>query len=60
MCGMVHHGQRLAFGIEAGEHGARVHPRLDQLDGHVSLDGLPLLGQPDGAHAAFADPSSSL
>ena len=52
---MVHHGQRLAFGIEAGQHRARVHPRLDQLDGHVASDRLPLFGQPDGPHAPFAD-----
>ena len=33
----------------------RVHPGLDQLERHLPLDRLGLLGQVDGAHAALAD-----
>ena len=32
-----------------------VHARLDDLQGHLAADRLPLLGHVDDAHAAFAD-----
>ena len=52
---VVHHRQGLAFGLEAGDHLAGVHPRLDDLQGHFSVHRLLLLGHVDHAHAAFAD-----
>ncbi len=53
--GVVHQGQSLAFGLEAGDDLAGVHAGLDQLDGDEALDRLGLLGHPDAAHAALAD-----
>ena len=53
--GVVHQGQRLPLGLEAGDDLPGVHARLDQLDGDQALDRLGLLGHPDAAHAAFAD-----
>ena len=52
---VVHHGQGLPLGLEAGDDLAAVHARLDDLDGDLALDGMGLLGHEDGAHAAFAD-----
>ena len=52
---MVHQCQRLPFGLEASQHLLRVHPGLDHLNGHPTVDGFLLLGHPDRAHAAFAD-----
>ncbi len=52
---VVHQGQRLPFGLEAGDNLFRVHAGLDQLDGDEALDRLGLLRHPDAAHAAFAD-----
>ena len=53
---VVHQRQRLAFGIEAGEHLRSVHARLDHLDGDLPPHRLRLLGQPHLTHAAFAQP----
>ena len=53
--GMVHQGQRLPLGLEAGDHVAGVHARLDDLEGHLAADGLLLLGDEDQAKAPFAD-----
>ena len=53
--GMVHQGEGLPLGLEPREDLARVHARLDELEGDAALDRLGLLGDPDGAHAAFAD-----
>ena len=52
---VVHQRQGLAFGLEPGDHLLRVHPRLDDLEGHPSCDRLLLLGHVDDAHAAFAN-----
>ena len=52
---MVHQGQGLPLGLEAGDDLLRVHAGLDELDGDQALDRLGLLGHPDRAHAAFAD-----
>jgi hypothetical protein len=40
---------------EAGDHLPAVQARLDDLQRHLALDGLGLLGHEDGAHAALAD-----
>ncbi len=53
--GVVHHGQRLPFRVEALEHGLCVHPRFDEFERDLAFDRLGLLGDPDLAHAAFAD-----
>ena len=53
--GVVHQGQGLPLGLEAGDHLAGVHARLDDLQGHLAAHGRVLLGHVDDAHAAFAD-----
>ena len=52
---VVHHGQGLPFGLEAGDHLARVHPGLDDLQRHATADGPLLLGHEHHAKAALAD-----
>ena len=52
---MVHHRQGLPLGLEAGDHLAAVHARLDDLERGLALHGLGLLGHEDRAHAALAD-----
>jgi hypothetical protein len=52
---VVHHGQRLALGLESRQHLLGVHARLDQLQGDAAPDRLGLLGLPDLPHAALAD-----
>ena len=52
---VVHHGQGLPLLLEARQHGLAVHASLDQLQRHLALDRLGLLGDPDFAHAALAD-----
>ncbi len=52
---VVHHGQGLPLGLEAGDDLAAVHPRLDDLQRDAAADRLELLGHEDGAHAPFAD-----
>jgi hypothetical protein len=51
---MVHQREGLALGLEAGDHLPGVHPQLDDLEGDLAADRLPLFGQPDRAAAAFA------
>jgi hypothetical protein len=58
--GVVHQGQSLPLGPEAGDDLLRVQAGLDELDGHQPLDRLGLLGHPDRAHAAFADKLNEL
>ena len=53
--GVVHQGQGLPLGLEAGDDLPRVHAGLDELQRDQALDRLGLLGHPDGAHAALAD-----
>ena len=45
----------LAFGLEPGDDLPGVHPGLDKLYGHGSLDRLGLLGHPDRPHPPFTD-----
>ena len=52
---MIHHGQGLALGFEAGDDLGAVHAGLDDLQCDAAADGLLLLGHVDDAHAAFAD-----
>ena len=53
--GMVHQGQGLALGLEAGHDLFGVHPQLDDFQGHAAADRFLLLGHIDHPHAAFAD-----
>ena len=53
--GVIHQGQRLPLGLEAGQHLATVHARLHQLERDFALHRLRLLGHVDRAHAPFAD-----
>jgi hypothetical protein len=55
MLGMVHHRERLALGLEAGDDLPAVHAGLEDLEGDAALDRLALFGHPDFAEAAFAD-----
>ena len=52
---MVHHGQGLALGLEAGDDLPGVHAQLDDLEGDTAADRFLLLGHVNHAHAAFAD-----
>ncbi len=52
---VVHHGQGLPLGLEAGDDLAAVHARLDDLERDLALHGVGLLRHVDRAHAAFAD-----
>ena len=57
---VVHQRQRLPLLLEALQHGLGVHAGLDELERDVALDRFGLLGDPDLAHAAFADLSTSV
>ena len=52
---MVHQGQRLPLGLEAGDDLPGVHARLDDLEGHLAADRLLLLGHEHQPEAALAD-----
>ena len=52
---VIHHGQRLALGLEPGDHLMRVHAELDYLEGDQARHPFGLLGLPDGAKAALAN-----
>ena len=56
---MIHHGQRLPLGLEAGDHLLGVHAQLDDLERDAAADGFGLLGDIDHAAPAFADPFGS-
>lgn len=44
--GMVHHRQRLPFGLEASQHRLRVYAGFDKLQRHLAPHGLRLFGDP--------------
>ena len=52
---MIHHGQRLPLGLEAGDDLLGVHAQLDDLERDAPAHRLLLLGHIDHAAAAFAD-----
>ena len=52
---MIHHGQRLPLGLEAGDDLLGVHAQLDDLERDAAAHRLGLLGDIDHAAAAFAD-----
>ncbi len=51
---VIHHRQRLTFGLEAGHDLFCVHPLFDDLQRDPPRHGLGLLGEVHDAHAAFA------
>ena len=53
--GVIHHRQRLALLLEAGDDLAGVHAELDDLERHAPLDRRALLGHVDRAEAALAE-----
>src|SRR5208282_5670811 len=53
--GVVHHGQGLPLGREAGQNSLGVHARLDDLHGDGAFYRFGLQGHKHDAHAAFAD-----
>ena len=53
--GVVHHRQRLALGLEAGDDLPGVHAGLDDLQRHLAAHGVRLFGDVDDAHAPLAD-----
>ena len=53
--GVVHQGQGLAFGLEAGENLTGIHARLDYLEGDLALNRLLLVGKIDDATPTLAD-----
>ncbi len=57
---VVHQGQGLALGLEAGDHLVGIQTRLDDLQGHLSPNGSLLLGHVDDTHAPFPDLLQSL
>ncbi len=52
---VVHQGQGLAFCLEPGNHVARVHSRLENLQRDLAADGLGLLGNEDQAEPTLTD-----
>jgi hypothetical protein len=52
---VVHAGESLAFGLEAFKEDVVGDADADELDSDKALEGSGLFGQPDLAHAAFAE-----
>jgi hypothetical protein len=52
---MIHQGEGLPFGLEAGDDRARVHAELDDLDGDFAPERLQLRGAIDDPATALAD-----
>ena len=51
---MVHHRQRLPFGLETRDHLAAVHARFHDLQRNRTVQGLVLFSPINHAHAPFA------
>ncbi len=54
---MIHHRQRLALVMEAGQDLGGIHADLHHLKSHAPANGFTLLGEINGAHAPFAQRS---
>ena len=52
---MIHHGQRLPLGVEAGDDRLRVHAQLDHLESDAAPNRRILLSHPHDTTAALAD-----
>ena len=48
--GMIHHGHGLPFALEAGNHVATIHARLQNFDRHATPDRIGLLGCENPSH----------
>ena len=53
---VVHHGQRLAFLFEPGEHVFRIHPEADDFQGDAPPHRFLLFREIDHAAASFTEP----
>ena len=52
---VVHEGQRLPLGFEAGDHLPRVHAWLEDLECYLAADRMLLLRHKDNSEPSFAD-----
>jgi hypothetical protein len=52
---VVHEGEGLALGYEAGDDLSGIHAGLDDFQGDAAADRVGLFGHEDDAHTAFAD-----
>jgi len=50
---MIHHRERLALGLEAGDDLFGIHAKLDDLESDPPLERLTLLGHVDDTHSTF-------
>jgi hypothetical protein len=50
---VIHHGQRLAFGLETGDHLPGIHSKLDDLERDATPHRFLLLGFIDNPAPAF-------
>jgi len=57
---VVHHRQSLPLSLEAGDNLLRVHPRLDDLQGHTASHRAFLFRQVDNAEPSFAKSAQEL
>ena len=53
--GMIHPRQRLALGLKARDDFSRIESEFHEFDGHDAVDGRPLLGLVDHAHAPLSE-----
>jgi hypothetical protein len=56
---VVHHRQRLALVVEAGQHLSGVHSEFHNFESHTPANGLKLFRQVYGAHASFTKRSKN-
>src|SRR5438445_54110 len=52
---MIHHGQRLAFGLKSGDDLFGIHAELDHLERDAAADWLGLLGDINHTASPFAN-----
>lgn len=57
---VIHHRQRLALGLETGDHRLAVHAQLNDLERDPAAHGFSLLGHVNHTAAAFTDPLQKL
>ena len=58
--GTIHDRECLALGLESPQRRQLVHSGFDELEGDATPNRLELIGDPNLAHAAFADPLEQL
>jgi len=57
---VIHERECLALLLETGDDILRIHPHLDDLQGHAALHWLLLIGDPDGSETTLTDLLSQL